>query len=186
MKPPRAKARPFAPLAALVLAASLAACGGGGGGGTPVEPPPATPMIVFTPDTAPGTGSVSLAAAGTSTATTLLLEVRATQVTDFYGAAFDLAFPGAQLTFVGATPGPALTQGTVQASVSSPGNLVVGVSSLGQVPGLTGSGVLAVLRFDAVAAGEGRFAYSRNQAFRSNGQPAANVTWISGGVRVVR
>jgi hypothetical protein len=102
------------------------------------------------------------------------------------GAAFDLSFPNAQLTFVGVTPGPALTQGTVQASVSTPGNLVVGVSSLGQVPGLTGSGVLAVLRFDAVAAGEGRFGYSRNQAFRSSGQPAANVTWISGGVRVVR
>lgn len=175
-------------LPATLLLLVMIACGGGGGGGggSPTEPPPPQAAIVFTPDSAPGASSLSLASATTSTATSLLLEVRATQVTDLYGAAFDLSFPNAQLAYVSATPGPALTQGTVQASVSAPGNLVVGVSSLGQVPGLTGSGVLAVLRFDAQAAGEGRFTYSRNQAFRSNGQPVAAIGWIGGGVRVVR
>ncbi len=185
MTPGRAHA-----LAASLLLLLTVACGGGGGGGggSPTEPTPTPPpaAITFTPDGAPPPASVGLAAAASSTASSLFLELRATQATDLYGVAFDLTYPSGQLAYAGAVAGPALQQATVQASVSTPGTLVVGVSSLGQVPGLTGSGVLATLRFDAVAAGEGRFAFARNQAFRSNGQPVAGLSWIGGGVRIVR
>jgi hypothetical protein len=141
---------------------------------------------VFTPDSAPGAGSLSLATGAGSNATSLFLEVRVTGVQDLYGVAFDLSFPDAQLQFAGVTAGAALAQGAAQASVSAPGNLVVGLSRLGQVGGFSGNGVLAILRFDAKAAGQGRFVYSRNQAFRPTGQPLTPVTWVGGGVQVVR
>jgi hypothetical protein len=77
----------------LVLALLLTACGGGGGGSTPTEPPPPPPPaagIILTPQAAPGVNSLDLASGAATTATTLVLELRANQVTDLYGVAFDL------------------------------------------------------------------------------------------------
>ena len=180
---------------ALALFAALAllavACGGGGGsGGGPTEPTPTPtppPGIVFSPSGSPGAGAVFLANGVGTTANTLLLEVRANQVTDLYGVAFDLTYPSAQLQFVRATAGPFLgADGSVQAVVSPPGTLVVGASHLGAVPGSTGSGVLLILEFSAVANGQGSFAYSRNTAFSSTGQTLTGTSWLAGTVQVTR
>lgn len=176
---------------AVLLALALTACGGGGGGGggptepTPPPPPPAA-AIVFTAAGAAGTNSVFLASGSGSSANTLVLEVRASQVTDLYGVAFDLAYPSAQLQFVEAIPGPLLgSAGSVQAAPGAGGNLIVGGTHLGNVPGATGSGVIMTLRFNAIAAGSGPFQFSRNSALDSDGG-LLPVTWVAGSVQVTR
>ena len=179
-------------LAAGLLVLALSACGGGGGGGggTPTEqpPPPVTqPQIVFTPQGAAGANSVFLASSTATTANTLFLEVRASPVTDLYGVAFDLSYPAAQLQFVQASPGPLLgAAGSVQAAAGGTGNLIVGGTHLGNIPGSNGSGVVMTLQFNAIAAGQGTFQFSRNSVLDSDGALQQGVTWVAGSVQVTR
>ncbi|HEV7786882.1 MAG TPA: cohesin domain-containing protein, partial [Thermoanaerobaculia bacterium] len=179
----------FALLAALAALLALA-CGGGGGGGPTAPTPTPTPAagIVFTPQGAPGGNAIFLSAGAATTATTLVLEVRANQVTDLYGVAFNLTYPSAQLQFSRATAGSLLggDTGSVQAVVSTPGTLVVGGSHLGAVPGANGSGVVLTLEFTATAAGQGSFAFALNSAFNSTGQTQAGISWLAGSVQVTR
>lgn len=176
-------------LLALIVALTVA-CGGGGGGGSPVEPTPTpnpTPTpgqasIVFTPQGG-GSPGISLAVGAGTTASTLILEVRADQVTDLYGVAFDLSYPSSLLQHVRSTQGPMLQAGTFQGSVS-PGNLVIGLSRLGAVPGVSGSGVLLTFEFRATGAGEGAFTFSRNVAANSGGTAISGLSWSAGTVRV--
>lgn len=175
-------------LLALILA--LAACGGGGGGGSPTQPTPTPsptptptqPSLVFTPQGGGDTG-ISLAAGAGSTASTLILEVRASSVTDLYGVAFDLSYPANLLQYVRTTQGPLLAGGTLQVA-PGPGNLVVGLTNLGPVPGTNGSGVLMTFEFRAAGAGQGAFTFSRNVAANSAGQPINGLTWRAGTVQV--
>lgn len=169
-----------------VLSLLALACGGGGGGG-PTSPPPPVAGIAFTPQGVPASNTVYLASGAATTATTLVLEVRASQVTDLYGVAFDLSYPSTQLTFSRVTAGPLLgASGSVQAVASTPGTLVVGGSHLGAVPGANGSGVVLTLEFTAGAAGTGSFAFARNSAFNSSGQTLAGTSWLAGSVQVTR
>jgi hypothetical protein len=177
--------------AALLLAAlSLLAlaCGGGGGGSPTSPPPPPAAGIVFTPQGAPGSNTIYLASGAATTATTLVLEVRANQVTDLYGVAFNLTYPSAQLQFSSATAGALLggDSGSAQAVVSTPGTLVVGGSHLGAVPGANGSGVVLTLVFTATAAGQGSFGFALNSAFSSTGQTQSGISWLAGSVQVTR
>lgn len=168
----------------------LLACGGGGGGGSPTEPTPTPtptptqPSITFTPQS-PGPSGISLVSSSASNATTLILEVRAASVSDLYGVAFDLTYPANLLQHVRSTQGPMLAGGTFQGSVSS-GRLVIGLTNLGPVPGTSGSGVLMTFEFRAIAAGEGTFSFSKNQAVDSQGQAIAGLTWSAGTVRVTQ
>jgi Cohesin domain len=175
---------------AFVLVLSLAACGGGGGGGgtptQPTPPPPPPPGIVFTAAGVAGANSLALASGSGTTATNMVLELRANQVTDLYGVAFDLAYPSAQLQFTRVTAGPLLSGGAVQATVTAPGTLVVGGTHLGNVPGASGSGVVLTLELSALGAGGGSFAFSRNSALNSSGQTIAGVAWVAGSVQVNR
>ncbi len=172
----------------LALALLLAACGGSSGGGssTPTEPPPPTPGIVLTPQGTPGVNSLYLASGSATTTTTLVLELRANQVTDLYGVAFNLTYPATQLQFVRATAGPLLNSGAVQAAASSPGTLIVGGTHLGATPGASGSGVVMTLEFSAVAAGSGSFAFTRNSALDSTGAAISGLTWLGGSVTVTK
>jgi len=173
-----------------VAALALAACGGGGGGGggptEPTPPPPPQASIVFSAQGTPGANTLFLASGAATTATTLILEVRASQVTDLYGVAFDLSYPSAQLQFVRATAGPLLAGGAVQAAAGGAGVLVVGGTHLGNVPGANGSGVVMTLEFSAVGAGSGSFAFSRNTALNSAGNTLSGVAWLAGSVQVTR
>ena len=113
--------------------------------------------------------------------------MRASQVTDLYGVAFDLAYPSAQLQFTRATAGPLLSNGSVQAVVSSAGTLIVGGTHLGSTtPGANGSGVVMTLEFSAVGAGTGSFAFSRNSALNSSGRAISGISWVAGSVTVTR
>jgi len=174
-------------LLSLVSLLSFAACsGGGGGGGSPTEPTPTPPVsqpsLVFTPVGGANSG-ISLAAGAGSTASTLILEVRANSVNDLYGVAFDLAYPANLVQYVRSTQGPLLAGGTLQVAPAT-GTLVVGLSNLGPVPGANGSGVLMTLEFRAVGAGQGPFSFSRNVAVNSSGQSINGLSWGTGTVRV--
>jgi hypothetical protein len=175
-------------IAAVLLLSTLAACGGGGGGGggPTAPPPPPQPAIVFTSTGTSSANSVVLASGTGSNATTLILEVRAISVTDVYGVAFDLRYPSNLLQFVRATPGPMFEAGSVQAAAAGEGNLVVGATRLGEVPGVTGSGTLLILEFTALTAGDGTFSFSRNSALDPDARPLPGVTWAAGSVRIIR
>lgn len=175
----------------LALGLTLACGGGGGGGGSPTDPGPTPtpsptpapqPSVVFTPQ-AGGSPGISLTAGAASTASTLVLEVRASSVTDLYGVAFDLIYPNQLLQFVSLQQGPFLQGATAQNAVL-PDRLVIGLSRLGAVPGENGSGVLMTITFRAVGAGQGSFTFSKNLAANSQGQAIPGVTWSAGTVRV--
>jgi hypothetical protein len=174
---------------ALALSLLLTACGGSGGGGTPTSPPPPPPPtagFVFTAQSAPPANSLYLASGAATTATTLVLELRANQVTDLYGVACDLTYPATQLQFVRATAGPLLNNGAVQAVVSTPGTLIIGGTHLGATPGANGSGVVLTLEFNALASGTGSFAFARNSALNSTGGAISGLTWLAGSVTVTK
>ncbi|HVF58201.1 MAG TPA: cohesin domain-containing protein [Thermoanaerobaculia bacterium] len=181
-----------APLAgALLLAFVVAACGGGGGGGPtqPPPPPPPQPGITFTAAGTAPANSVALGSGAGGTATTLALEVRATQVTNLYGVSFDLQYPATVLRYDGATEGTLLNaNGTVQTSlqvVESPaGTLVVGFTRLGTAGGVSGSGTLLTLRFSARAAGTGPFTFVAPAGVDPSGQALAGLTFVAGSAEV--
>jgi hypothetical protein len=173
--------------ASLAAALLLALACGGGGGGSPTEPTPTptpAPSVTFTPQS-PGPSGILLATGAGSNATTLILEVRATSVSDLYGVAFDLTYPPGLLQHVRSTQGPLLAGGTFQGTASA-GRLVIGLSNLGPVPGASGSGLLMTFEFRAAGAGEGTIAFSKNQAVDSQGQAIAGLTWSAGTVRVTQ
>ncbi|MGH9361670.1 MAG: cohesin domain-containing protein, partial [Thermoanaerobaculia bacterium] len=143
----------------------------------------------FTPSGAAAPNSVSLGAGVGGTSTTLALEVRANQVVDLYGLAFDLQYPAAALRYDGATEGTLLSAGgttptSLQVAESPAGTLVVGLSRLGQVGGLSGSGTLLTLRFSARAAGTGAFTFVSPTGVDPDGQTLAGLTFAAGSVEV--
>ncbi|MCB1036380.1 MAG: hypothetical protein KDD47_21320 [Acidobacteria bacterium] len=181
-------------LAALLLGVGLGsfACGGGGGGGgSPAPPPPpTTPVagITFTAASAPTQESLTLVRVGVST-TTLTLELRANNVEDLYGLAFDLSYPSALLRLDSATEGTWLSaDGGVATSFlsndSTAGTLVVGLTRLGSVAGRTGSGTLLTLQFTAVGTGNGSLTFANNDYFDPNGVSVSGITWAGGSVQV--
>jgi len=141
---------------------------------------------VFTSTGTSSPNSIVLASGTGSNATTLILEVRAISVTDVYGVAFDLRYPSNLLQFVRATPGALFEAGSAQAAAAGEGNLVVGATRLGEVPGVTGSGTLLTLEFTALTAGDGTFSFARNSALDPDARPLQGVTWAAGTVRVTR
>jgi hypothetical protein len=172
----------------LLLTLLLGACGGSGGGGgtTTTEPPPPAIGFTFTAQSAPPVNSLYLAIGGTTTPTTLVLELRANQVTDLYGVAYDLTYPATQLQFSRVTAGPLLGNGAVQAAMSTPGTLIIGGTHLGATPGASGSGVVMTIELTALASGSGSFAFARNSALSSTGTAIPGLTWLAGSVTVVK
>jgi hypothetical protein len=141
---------------------------------------------VFTPQGTPPANSVYLAVGTGTTASTLILELRANQVTDLYGVAYDLAYPATQLQFTRVTAGPLLGNGAVQAAASSsPGTLIIGGTHLGATAGASGSGVVMTIEFTALTSGQGSFAFARNSALSSTGATIPGLTWLGGSVTVV-
>jgi hypothetical protein len=172
-------------LAAVVLGACGGGGGGGGGGGNPMEPVPGITLNA----TAPTGAGIALGRSARSTTSLLVLEVRASQVTGLYGVAFDLTYPGAALDFTAFRPGDFLTANgaavSTQVFESAPGNLVVGVTRVGNVGGADGSGVLIELELQAAASGTGNLSFRENAAFRADGTQLA-LSWAGGSVAVVR
>lgn len=171
-----------------IVVVLVSACGGGGGGSTPSEP---TTGTFFTSAGGGGPNAISLAqVSSTSSTTTLVLRVEARQVPDLYGVAFDLTFPGDLLSFEGASEGAVLGSGGVETSLqvaeSGGARIVVGLSRLGDVPGVDADGGLLDLTFRVSGAGTGTVTFARQSAFDADGESIAGVSWSGGSLRVVR
>ncbi len=184
-------------LAALLVATIVSACGGGGGGGNgggtpPPQPPtpPPTASIQFTPDGAPAARTVFLARSAATTANTLFLEIRASQMPGLYGVSFDLSYPAALLDLMTFTPGDFFARGTgmpsIQLSESPDGNLIVGATLLGNQPGIVGDGVILTIEMPAVAGGTGNFVFSGQDAVDRDGRALFGVSYLAGSVQVTR
>ena len=169
-------------VAVLLLATLLAAACGGGSSGPTAPPPPPAKGFVFTPGA--GTTGITLAQGAATTTTTFVLEVRATSVTDLYGVAFNLSYPNSVLHFTGATAGTFLTGASLQTVESPAGTVIVGLSKLGTAGGVDGSGVLLSLQFQAIATGQGAFAFSRNTAINSSAATLSDLPWSAGTISV--
>lgn len=179
-------------LGGLGLALVFAACGGGGGGGPTSPPPPPPPPaagVTFTPGTVATSSSVSFANGTGATSSTLVLDLRATSVNDLYAVAFDVVYPSNLLRFTRADEGPFLSGGgaptSLQVSEPMPGLLVVGLSRLGALGGVTGTGTLITFTFTSRAAGDGAFSFQRNRVLGSDGLGLPGISWGGGTVRVV-
>ena len=156
--------------------------GGGGGGGSPTNPVP--PGINFNAASSPTEGSCFLRQGTGTNASRLFLDVRVNDVTDWYGVAFDLRFPGNLLSFARAKEGGFLSGATsLQVVEVAAGHLVVGHTKLGDAKGRRGSGLLMTLEFTPVGAGSGSFTFENEQAFGTNSFPMS-ADFIAGSVSV--
>lgn len=171
-------------VALAILAAACGGSGGGGGGGTA----PPQPALTFTPSGAAGSNSLSLERTNGNDPNILELAVRARQIPDLYGVAFDLEHPAA-LRFDTATEGTFLSAGAMtsfQVSPAQTGRVVVGLTRLGAVPGVSGEGALLTIRFSATGAGSGELRFTNQSAFNSNRSALGTVQWLGGSVAVTR
>jgi hypothetical protein len=75
----------------------------------------------------------------------------------------------------------ALPHGAGEAPAS--GNLIVGVTRLGAVPGASGSGTLVTLRFRSIASGTGSLSFTRSEAVDADGRPIGGVSFVGGSVQ---
>ena len=183
-------------LGLLALAGALAwvatACGGGGGGGptTPTPPPPPPQPVSFNAVGTPSAMTVHLAKADGTAEDVLRLEVRANDFADLYGLGFDLNYPTDLLDYQGGSEvegghlSDAGSRTELFANQRTDGTVIVGLSRLGDVGGVAGSGVLLTLDFTAVSNGTGTFSYTANDAFDGEGDRLDEAVWQAGEVRV--
>ena len=182
----RVRALRQALLVGFALVFGWACGGGGGGGGTPTDP---VPGVTFTGASA-GANSVSLVHANPGNDDVLRLTVRANQVEDLYGVAFDLVYPETLLRFDRAVEGTFLASGGAETSLqvfeSSPGRLVVGVTRLGAVSGASGTGALLDVELGVLAAGSGSVTFENRRGFDSSGEEISELSWAGGSLRIIR
>lgn len=180
----------------LVLVAAMGwlagACGGGGGGG-PTAPPTPTPPpapVTFRAAGTPAGLTIYLGKTDGTAQNVLRLEVRANDVTDLYGLGFDLDYPTNLLDYRGGsqTEGGFLSADgsntQILARQITDGTVIVGLSRLGDVGGVDGSGLLLTLDFTAVSNGTGTFSFVANDAFDGQGDRLDETVWMAGDVTV--
>jgi Cohesin domain len=166
----------------LVLAAG---CGGDGssGGGGPTAP---QPMIVFTPDGAPGSPSISMRAGGGTTAAVLALDILATDAVDVLTADFTLTYPANLLQFTTFRRGTLLgADASVIVTDVANGSFTALITSAGGT-GVSGTGVIVTFELQARASGSGRIDFVDPEAGNSFGLEIADIDWIGGTVQVVQ
>ncbi len=174
-------------LSGAILLLPLLACGGGGGSSATTPPTVPEPAILFIPAGIGAAGSLDLVASSTS-ATRLTVALEVSSVADLYGLSFDMTFPPSLLSFVSAQEENYLSADgalstSFQAVENPTGNLVVGLSRLGDVAGAGGSGVLLLLTFEALSSGEGQLSFPSSTAFDAAGEPIPGLSWNGGTVR---
>jgi len=183
-------------VALMFVGVLLLGCGGGSSSSPTAPPPPPPPPpppsegIFFTADGAPGANTILLDGVDTTdTAARFVVEVRADTVEDLYGVSFDLQYPGNLLTWRKGsfTEGTFLNQEGVETQMlierRPAGNLVIGITRVGDVPGVSGSGLLFSLEFvNEVVAGTGVLTFSDNEIVDSAGNIVGDSQWLAGSI----
>jgi hypothetical protein len=181
----------------IVLCLLISGCGGGGGGNSnpttppPPPPPPPTEGIFFTVEAEPGPGTIYLDGVDTTnTSDDFVLEVRANEVEDLYGVSFDLQFPADLLSWRRGrfAEGDFLNGGgAIETEIlvdrRPAGNIVVGITRVGEVEGANGSGLLLSLEFvNEAVPGTGEFTFSDNDAVDSSSAIQEDTGWLAGNI----
>ena len=181
----------------LCVAVLALGCGGGGGSSptTPPPPPPPPPPpskgIFFSAEAAPVTNTIFLDGIDTTdTEAKFVVEVRANEVEDVYGVSFDLQYPTDLLTWRRGnfTEGSFLNEGgSVETQIlvdrRPSGNIVVGITRVGEAAGVSGSGVLLTLEFvNEAVAGTGELTFSDNDAVDAAGDINGDSQWLAGSI----
>jgi hypothetical protein len=172
---PRRRLELFGYLVATILFAG--ACGGNSPAAPGPPPTPAPPRVAFIADNDnPEVEAISLQAGGGATAERFTLSLRADEVTDLYGYGVDIVFDPALVAFESAAAGGFFDETGVsvatQVTEGPTGTLVIGQSRVGEVAGVTGSGILLSLEFVAVTPGSGAIEVRNGGAFDSTGATA--------------
>jgi len=168
-----------------LLLALAAGCGGDGssGGGGPTAP---QPMVLFTPDSAPTSASISMRSGAGTTSTLLALEILATDVADVRTVDFTLDYPGNLLQFTTFRQGTFLgSDASVILTNASSGSFTALITSAGAL-GAAGSGVIVTFELQTLAAGNGRIDFVDPEAGDSSGLEIEDVDFLGGTVQVVR
>ena len=178
----------YAAFFTFVLTTSFA-CGGGGGDGT-------TGVLTasFAADTpSPGANTIAMLP-GSVSATDFNVRITLTGTNDVYGAAFDITYPSALVSYQSFdSSGSFLRDGGVGNSglffnvdaVTEPGRLIVAATRLGALPGVDVSGTrdLLILSFRArtsFASTPISFDAGQPRVVRDNLDQPIAVTWSSG------
>lgn len=181
----------YAAFFTFVLTTSFACGGGGGDGGTS-----GILTATFVPDTpSPGANTVSMQAGSTS-ATDFNVDISVTDTNDVYGAAFDVTYDAARVSYQSYdASGSFLRDGGIPSgslsfivdAVSTPGRLIVSATRLNVQPGVdvVGTRDLIVLRFRArtsFPATPIAFDAAQPRVLVDNLEQPIAATWASGAV----
>lgn len=136
--------------------------------------------------------SVSPASQTIAQGSSVSVTININNVSDMFGAAFDLIYDPAILSFVSASKGSFLEQGgnsTTLATSNSNGTLIVGYSrqAVGGVStGVAGSGTLMTLNFSTTASGTSALSFQNNAlcAATGSGCPVISAVWSNGSIAV--
>ncbi|MFC1852989.1 cohesin domain-containing protein [candidate division CSSED10-310 bacterium] len=108
-----------------------------------------------------------------------------------YGLAFDLDFDPHIIRFIELEKGSFLEDKdkvivNYLSALQSDNNakLVLGISQQGNMAGVTGQGIIARFKFEAVAAGTSILQFSNNSAKNPSLETISGITWHGGSVRV--
>jgi hypothetical protein len=154
----------------------------------PPPPPPANPEITFTPANGnPGANTVSLQLNATS-GNRLDLDIRLTSVTNVSSMAFDLTFNPNSLSYVMFSEGTFFNQDGEAVSVlvdeNPAGRLIVGVARLGDVGGVSGTGVALTLTFNGVSNGGSSMGFENSTLLDPDLNAVDGVQWFGGSATV--
>lgn len=176
---PAARLRPPLVRSTLValLAAACVACGGGHDG----EPVTVdrSPIVMILPDSST-----------VSVGDTCTVDVAVSGVTDLFSVAFDLTYDPQILEFVSAAEGPFLGKNGADATsfaaalqAGTQGRLDVGITRLGNLPGVSGEGTLCSLTFRALDPGTSALSFdSPRTLLDSMNLPIVDDTWLGANV----
>ncbi len=181
-------------IVSLLVITVCSSCGGGGSGSPTAPPapvPPPTPAfrVQYSGSGAPGADSLSWRQQATELPGLLRIELRATDVHNLYGVAFDLLYPNQLMRFERAEEGTVLDGGGASSTsflLARPqdGVLVIGLTRLGSQGGFDGSGALLVLELSALRAGTGTLEFDAQRAIAADGRALPAVRWIDGSLTV--
>ena len=180
-------------LAVLMVAGSVfaASCGGGSGGGTV----PAGRTANFTPAQSPAPANSASMQKGTVSGDMFQIEIRVTDVNDFFGTAFHVLFGSSTARFVSMSSSGSFLSGAgittdIRTAVVQAGDLEVVATRVqdqaGSVQGVdvSGSQLLLTLTFQATAnTGGNTFSFESQEACTPTAPPCTppiSLTWHGG------
>jgi len=139
----------------------------------------------FSDQPSPGPNTVSMAE-GSSEGSFVTIDVNVTQTSGVFGAAFDVVFDSAAVSYVSSSAGELLEQGGVSVfyavAETDPGRLVVGAARQGTANATDAVGTVAVIRltFQALQAGMSTLRFEDRGLVGEQGGLLGGISWFGG------